>query len=395
MKKATLKKVMAAVGMMAVLSVPSVSHAQWAVSDSGAYEWLKKIIQGNELTAKAVDAAQEQREEARYQQDVQREIQRRNIESAVSLQPTGRACAERTSSRVAGVGRAGGGRSAAAIAKSVNDSREFTANPTDALEQALNVKNKDTDLCTSSDARLADKRRLACSGEGLKADAQRKAGSVFAAAGTGSTVVLDAAGRPRNATMAEASYSMDAKDQLIASSAIKNIVTALPPTALPPEAEATGSGRAYRGLQEKYEARMSTATEALSHMASKNFIPDPSTLTADQRNAWLKQETKFRELYGNRRDWAKAGPSQNEAMNLLVFGTDTDTYKKSLLVPSDDLLRALINSVNIGNQLQLTAVRQSERATAVQAALLAQQLEPITSQTLEATRNEALTKARR
>ena len=93
--------------------------------------------------------------------------------------------------------------------------------------------------------------------------------------------------------MAEASYSMDAKDQLIASAAIKNIVTALPPTALPPEAEATGAGRAYRGLQEKYEARLGTATEALTHIASKNFIPDPSTLTPEQRNAWLKQETKL------------------------------------------------------------------------------------------------------
>ena len=110
MKKATFKKVMAAVGMMAALSASSVSHAV-LVADPGAYVLLKKIIQGNELTAKAVDAAKEQREEARYQQDVQREIQRRNIESAVSLQPTGRACAERTSSRVAGVGRAGGGRS--------------------------------------------------------------------------------------------------------------------------------------------------------------------------------------------------------------------------------------------------------------------------------------------
>jgi hypothetical protein len=354
----------------------------------GLYDAIGRGAAANEAVAKSVAAETAQRETNREAQNLERDLVRDNLNDAKKLKPTGRACAEIAQSKVASVSRAGGGRSAAGMAKKIADSRDTVQNPLEELEQTLAVKKIDPQLCTSTDVRLATQRGNNCTQEGVRANAQRKAASIYMAAGTGEGAVMNTNGTAKFSGMEEASYTMDQQQSEAAFYTIKNVVSGMPPAQLPTDAESSSSGRAYRALEEKYSARLDAATSALIMIASRNKIT--TTLTTEQQSAWKDGQRKiFEEMYGNRRDFSKAAPTINEVMNLIINEPDLASYKQKTKGYSEEM-KELIYRTNVNNQVQWMAFKQNERLLAVQASALAHQIEPVSKDMLTSTYNAAI-----
>lgn len=328
----------------------------------------------NEQTQKQVAKAQSDENKANRQADNAKEQVKRDTDSAVAYRPTLTACQQRASGGAASGARGGGGYKSPNQQISVD--RETTSNPLDSLNKTLGNKVVDKDLCTALDGTRSAQRGNGCGGEGTKANADLKAGSIFAAAGTGPTAVLNANGTPKNASMADPNYVMNDKDQKIAQMSIANIISGLPPTILPEKAESTPGGRAYRGAVDRYNARLSTGIDALSYMAS--LRAEAKNLTPTQKEGWTKTLKPYAEmLYPNRK--ISDNPSTYEIMNTQVYMADTKKYQDDLAkLDSDHLTRLLINRVDTMMQVQWQTYNMMERNTAVNAAAMAQGVEPIT-----------------
>lgn len=328
----------------------------------------------NEQTQKQIAKAQSDEGKANRQADNAKEQVKRDTDAAVAYRPTLTACQQRAGGGAASGARGGGGYKSPNQQISVD--RETTSNPLDSLNKTLGNKVADKDLCTALDGTRSSQRGNGCGGEGTKANADLKAGSIFAAAGTGPTAVLNANGTPKNASMADPNFVMNDKDQKIAQMSIANIISGLPPTLLPEKAEATPGGRAYRGAVDRYNARLSTGIDALSYMAS--LRAEAKNLTPTQKEGWTKTLKPYAEmLYPNRK--ISDNPSTYEIMNTQVYMSDTKKYQDDLAkLDSDHLTRLMINRIDTMMQVQWQTYNMMERNTAVNSAAMAQGVEPIT-----------------
>jgi hypothetical protein len=355
---------------------------------AGLYDAIGKLSRAQEATQKAMTKAAETREEASYQRDVARESVRKTMEDARNTRPTVNGCMERTSGQLgAGVGMAGGSRSGAGVAGSVQRTRDNASSPIDTWGSKLGAHNEDPDLCTTLDGRRNAQRKTQCGGDGIKANADVKAGSIFAAAGTGETVVRDVNGAARDPNRETANFSMDAKDQLIANKAVANIITGDKPPLLPPDVEGTPAGRGYLAMTKVHDARMSTALGALADIAERRA--QPKTLSATAQEAWNAKQETFKQLFANRPFPAK--PSVFEFMNLRANEPSTKLYQDALKqAGGEELQREMVRRVDVNTQVAWMNFQQLERLTAINAAILAHGMEPVTQEAMRSSREAAM-----
>lgn len=306
------------------------------------------------------------------------------IENAKRTQPTLNGCIERTSGQLsAGVGMAGGGSRSPRVRGILEKSRDASSSSIQVWGGKLTAHNEDPDLCTSLDAARNSKRKTSCSGDGIKANADIKSGALFAAAGTGETVVRNAAGAPLDAAREAPNYSMEPKDQIIARKAIQNIVTGEKPELLTPEVEGTPGGLGYLAMTKTHDARMSTAISALVEIVDRRSQPD--ALNAVAQEAWTKKQDVFKELFPSRKNNIPTKPSLYEFMNLRVNEPNTKFYQDALkLSNGEDLRRDMIRRSDVGTQVNWMVFQQLERLTAINAAMLAHNLEPVTLEKMKA-----------
>ena len=355
----------------------------------GLYDAIGKLSSAQEATQKAMTKAAETREEASYQREIAKESVSQTMQDARNTRPTVNGCMERTSGQLgAGVGVAGGSRSGAGIAGSVQRNRDNASSPIDTWGSKLGAHNEDPDLCTSLDGARNSKRRTSCGGgDGIKANADIKAGAIFSAAGTGETVVRDANGNARDPVREVPNFSMEVKDQVIANKAISNIITGDKPPLLPPDVEGTPAGRGYLAMTKVHDARMSTALSALADIAERRA--QPKTLSAVAQEAWNAKQETFKQLFPTRPFPAK--PSVFEFVNLRANEPSTKLYQDALKQASgEELQREVIRRMDVNTQVAWLNFQQLERLTAINAAMLAHGMEPVTQESMRSSREAAM-----
>lgn len=341
----------------------------------------------NELTQKAVATMSKEREEASYQRDVARSSVERDNQAKVDTAPSLNGCIERTSGQLGvGVGVAGG--SGSGFRSVVQRARNNVAGNIDNFGTKLRNHVEDIDLCSALDVNRKDARKNNCTVIGIKENADFKVGSIFSAAGTGETVVRNRQGNIIDPRRESPNFSMDVRDQIIANKAISNIVTGGDkPLLLPASVEGTPAGRDYLAMARVHETRMTTALSALSDISDKRAQPKNLDQTATE--AWRTKQEAFRELFPNRQFPEK--PSVYEFMNLRVNEPNTKVYQDVLKqVGGEELMRASIRRSDLNTQISWMVYQQLERLTAINAAALAANLEPITKEMLDASHQSAL-----
>ena len=363
---------------------------------AGQIQQTATQIQAMEILNTKSDQIKIQTDEIKRQSDVQGTIIDHNIDSIKQFQPSARDCSDIANARISGAGRAGGGRSAARMTQNIDSNRQATVNPTDALNQTLDQKAKNPDLCDTKDGQRSSSRGFSCSAMGTKANSNLKVGSLFQAAGTGTTVAVNpTTGAPLDATKAQPSYSIDGVDKGITTSSISNIVSAVPPTDLPAQAENTGAGRAYLALNSKYTARLNVASEALAFLASFAFVPEKDTQAIIDQNAndsWASKSGKYAAIYGSSHAFPKR-PSPKEIMAFSILEPTTADYAKEISgMNTEKSIQELIRRVNLSTQLQWQQYQQNEYLVALEATRLAQEMEPITQKQLMDSKAAALSK---
>lgn len=339
----------------------------------------------NEQTQKQIAKTKTDEKNADREADNAKEQIRRDSDAAEALRPTLIACKQRAAgSAGAGARGGGGGAAPAKLAQQVSSARDKTVSLSDAANQTIGNKIIDPDLCSASDI---TERGNKCGGAvGSKANADLKSGSIFAAAGTGPTAVIKPDGTV-DASKANPNFVMDAKDQKIAKMSINNIISGAPPITLGKNAQNTPAGRAYIGMVDRYNTRLTTGIDMLTYMAG--LRAEAQNLTSAQSAGWKNFSAYIPQLYKGRT--APQNPSVYEYMNTQVYYTDLSDYKKMVesLGNQELLTKHLIERVNINTQVQWMNYTLMEKMAAVQAAALAQGVEPISRDTLAGLKAEA------
>lgn len=384
----------AAIGQMVKDSAQrAAEHAELLLTQAAQHSaLLTQMMQvagmqstANEQTQKQIAKTKTDEKNADREADNAKEQIRRDSDAAEALRPTLIACKQRAASSAGAGARGGGGGAAPAkIAQQVSSARDKTVSLPDAANQTIGNKKIDPDLCSASDI---TERGNGCGGAvGSKANADLKSGSIFAAAGTGPTAVIKPDGTV-DASKADSNFVFDAKDQKIAKMSINNIISGAPPITLGKNAQNTPAGRAYIGMVDRYNSRLSTGIDTLTYMAG--LRAEAQNMTSGQQEAWKNFSAYIPKLYPARK--APEKPSVYEYMNTQAYYTDLKEYQKQLDQISDPVLatKELIRRVNFNTQVQWMNYTLMEKMAAVQSAALAQGVEPISREMLSALKAEA------
>jgi hypothetical protein len=351
-----------------------------------------KQSQVQESLVKAQIQHDAHREDAEYIRSVSRGSQEKVVEAALQTAPSITGCVQRTMQEA----QRGARRPTSGIADALIRGRANMVSDIDNWGSKINAHNQDASLCSELDAVRSVGRKNLCrgvgevTGEGIRADADKRIGSIFAAAGTGETMVFNQQGRPRIPANAPAKYSMNQQEQDIARKVIDNITTGSKPPLLPIEAENTPAGRGYVAMTRVHDARLLTAASALTEIAERRAQPEPEVGDGPVTKAWLKVVTSWRNLDPRRSSFTGL-PSQFELMDVEIRGTDLEPYMDSLKRESvENLQREQVYRTNLNTKVLWMVFQQLERQTSIQAAALAHSIEPITQESMRATREAAM-----
>lgn len=371
-----------------------------------------KLSMTVEASAKRQIAAEKHFRDADHIRKTAAESQDMVIEAANQTSPSVGGCVQRTSSELAlGIGAASGGKYVGGAANIIYKQRNNTVGSIDNWGQKLYSHNNDADLCSEIDVLRANGRKNLCAekGVGLMADADKRAGSLFSAPGTGETVVRDSTGKAKDETRERIHLTYDKKALGAAQKLIDNIVTGEKPELLPPAAENTPPGRTYVGMTRVHDARLSTATSALTEIVERRA---ETPFTKESDDAWAKTFFTWKAIFspGNKpMRWVATGPSVMEAMAVKVYapleqsmmpdGKSVWDGKSSTYIPGyddrvknmylEDKIAELIRRTNLNTQVNWMMFQQMEKSTAIQAAQLAHSMEPIKPEMLQATADAA------
>jgi hypothetical protein len=370
-----------------------------------------KLSMTVEASAKRQIAAEKHFRDADHIRKISADAQDMVIDAANQTAPTVGGCIQRTSTELAlGIGAANGGKYVGGAALIIYKQRDNTVGSIDNWGQKLYSHDNDADLCSEVDVLRANGRKNLCAekGVGIMADADKRAGALFSAPGTGETVVRDNTGKAKDETRERIHLTYDKKALGVAQKLIDNIVTGEKPELLPPAAENTPQGRTYVGMTRVHDARLSTATSALTEMVERR-AETPSTKESD--DAWAKTFSTWRAIFspGDKpMRWAATGPSVMEAMAVRVYAPmeqslamdgklwdgKSSPYRAGYddrfkLMNAEEKQREMLNRINLNTQVNWMIFQQLEKSTAIQAAQLAHSMEPIKPEVLQATADAA------
>lgn len=333
------------------------------------------------------------REDASYIRQISKESQAAVVEAANQTAPSVNGCVQRTMSEAVIATGVTGSRSTGGIADKLIRTRANTVGDIDNWGNKLLSHNQDASLCSELDMNRATGRKNLCggSGEGIRADADKRIGSIFAAAGTGETIVFDDKGKPRVAENVNPHYTMDKQAQDIARKVIDNITTGSKPPLLSVEAENTPAGRGYVAMTRVHDARILAATSALADIAEKRAQPEESADASGLlKKSWEKIVFTWFKLNPTRKGFTGL-PSQFELMNTRINRAETTEYYDALMnLSSENVMREQIHATYLNTKVNWMVYQQLERITAIQAASLAHSMEPITADSMKATREAAM-----
>lgn len=330
------------------------------------------------------------RENAEYIRSVSRGSEEKVVEAATQTAPSIIGCVQRTMQEA----QRGARRPTSGIADALIRGRANTVSDIDNWGSKIQAHNEDGSLCSELDVVRATGRKNLCggtnAGEGIRADADKRIGSIFAAAGTGETMVFNEKGKPRIPENAPPKYSMNQQEQDIAKKVINNITTGSKPPLLPIEAENTPAGRGYVAMTRVHDARLLTAASALTEIAERRAQPEPEVGDGPVTKAWLKVVTSWMNLDPRRKSFTGL-PSQFELMDVEIRATDLEPYMNSIKrESSENLQREQVYRTNLNTKVLWMVFQQLERQTSIQAAALANSMEPITQESMKATREAAM-----
>jgi hypothetical protein len=362
--------------------------AQWLLEEAQRRIHTGAIIDANEAVGDKIIKGNEQVAQANA--DVLREQQLTADIYAAALrnQPTLAQCRQISSKEAAKQATRSGGGGGARVAGAIYKSMENIVNNEDNANMTLNQTAATPSLCSELDVARSKTRKNNCAAIGDKADANTKAGSIFAAAGTGTTAVTDKDGKVKDPTKAAPSWTMTAEDEKIARDSIKiGMSSDPPPSRLSVGAESTGPGLIYQSMYKTYAVRMSNSQEAKVNILSKSLSVGISDFA---KKYWATQEVYFNEIWGTTRVFKNTMPTINERLNLEVQKSMTTEYTTELNKKTlDQSVKELVNRVNLNNEIQLLSLRQLESLTSVNASLLEQSIDPVKREKLDDLRTKS------
>lgn len=300
------------------------------------------------------------------------------VKQTLSVQPTRNACEDAS----AAGGRGQTAAIAAATARALTDkgTDKDTKQPDPNAQAAASVMYKvSKNYCTAGDAAL---NTANCSSEGSLAGADIKASSlVSGAVAKGSSDVLS------NHTFTDT--------QLIAANDYVNNLLGIAPEQLDAKTNQTAAGRTYSGYANIYNARRGAAREFVDGILGDNTPAETDggdVWSAAGKSSWAEVEGEWKQMFPGKK-WPGTNAS---AYDRLTFEAEQfyaspkwNTYYQSL--DEKGLLSESLKMKAIEMHVQLLQYRNAQKTNLLLSALLAQSLNPLTTDVLKQKAQEAYT----
>lgn len=190
--------------------------------------------------------------------------------------------------------------------------------------------------------------------------------------------------------------SLDAEQQAAARAFMAN-VSAAPPR-LPTEAAlATNDGQRFLTVLNQFASRQAVADDALGNILSSHEAM-PLTVNGQQEQSpimkdWQMRKNDWSQIFGSKMKFPDA-PSERDLLRYEVFRYYTSgDYQRSLQVPANDhgltsLAREQLAQTAVTNRLLFQLLERQEDTNKILATLLHQQMNPLSTESLNAASQE-------
>lgn len=301
------------------------------------------------------------------------------VKKTLSVQPTINACEDAS----AAGGRGQTAAIAAATKRALTDkgTDKDTKQPDPNAQAASSVMYKvSKNYCTSGDAAL---NTANCSTAGSLAGADIKASSLMSGAvETNSSTVLS------NHTFSDT--------QLVAANDYINNLLGIAPEQLDSKTNQTAAGRTYSGYANIYNARRGAAREFTDGILADN-TPATSTSsdvwTSAGKSSWAETEDEWNSMFPGKA-WPGANASSYDRLSFeaeqFYASPIWNTYYQTL--DEKGLLSESLKMKAIEMHVQLLQYRNAQQTNLLLSALLAQSLNPLTTDALKQKAQEAYTR---
>lgn len=315
-----------------------------------------------------------------------------------------RVCSEipqRVAGKMAGGGGYGAKRAAASVAKVVAENQIGTK-PNEAAYASDLVRDHGSEsskTCTDEDVKYTGpaasmygetRNRFGCTKAGTMPDGDVRAQSIFVPAVDYTKVAKS----DPDETAKSMSMTFNQEQSLVAEKAIKNGIAAFSPPAMPKDVEGSAPGRMLLAKQLVYKARVSAAETAMAAIKvdrdPSNDLNKDSSIIQNWKNV---ARPVYEAVYGPifARKYLPDVPSAAEFLRFevvrRVFDTTSDNNWQNELAKDDNTARIARMQAET-EALQLYTLQKIlhrlEEGNAVQAAILAQMINPVTKDELQA-----------
>lgn len=328
-------------------------------------EKLGRLNSYNDEAISSEDMAARQRMFDDYQREIRAE--RLALPSDIS-----RACvqASRAATRAATNRGSGGGARLAreAAVERLTDTRPQVQNLIDAA-----INKADLGTCSQSDY---DLRRAGCQGgKGDRPNADILASSLFDGGKTGP----------------QSNLSIDEQGFKIGQQVISNIAPLKAATPQTAEQMQSEQAKEYELQAMRYNARAATVSDSLADILGFGVAMDvpglgiPAAQIALVRQTWGAEgnKDKYEEMFGP--GTFPAMPSEREMLRFEVFESyaSVTSEQEGVAVKDDEIARKTMELAAINARINFALLERMEKQNALLAAMLAQQMDPLTGQALD------------
>ncbi len=293
-----------------------------------------------------------------------------------------RACVQATAaSGRAGAARASGGAAraaGAALSKRYDDNRTEIEAFSDA-----GLNRDKLGVCSSFDV---ENKRPGCAGRGVgeRPNADARLTSLFD-------------GGMSTASSGPVNNSIDTKGFAIGQQVISNVVPSPPAKPTNPEFRDTQAGVVYMLDYNRFETRAAVANDALADILAfgvamnvEGASIDPSQ-SAPFLQTWGQNRAEYEEIFGSGN--FPEVPSERELVRFAVMKDYASVQDAQELgaITTEDLARRQFAAIAVGNRVNLEILSRLEKQNALLAALLSQQMDPLTTGQMRANLNNSTT----